>query len=167
MKRDATGDAADELIRGHGLAGRALFTFADRCSVSRTVCCSAARAMDQALQRVGALRGRHRIAARTTALSDADGDGNLRGDPVNEVSWATQAGYPLLATLQWLPLAAGLLLMIMREADLALVIGRLFAVGELVVAIDLYARIDASCRPASCSSPSASICSLTMLQPTG
>ena len=63
---------------------------------------------------------------------------------MNEVSWATQAGYPLLATLQWLPLAAGLLLMVMREQDLALLIGRLFAVGELVVAIDLYARIDGS-----------------------
>jgi len=61
---------------------------------------------------------------------------------VNEVLWAAQAGYPPLATLQWLPLAAAVLLMIMREDDLALVLGRLFAVAELVVAIDLYARID-------------------------
>ena len=50
----------------------------------------------------------------------------------------------MLATLQWLPLAGAVLLMIMREQDLALVLGRLFAVGELVVAIDLYARIDVS-----------------------
>jgi NADH-quinone oxidoreductase subunit M len=63
---------------------------------------------------------------------------------VNELLWATQAAYPPLATLQWLPLAGALLLLIMREADLALVLGRLFAVGELVVAIDLYARIDVS-----------------------
>ncbi|SBT08105.1 Proton-translocating NADH-quinone oxidoreductase, chain M [Candidatus Accumulibacter aalborgensis] len=63
---------------------------------------------------------------------------------MNEVSWTAQAGYPLLATLQWLPLAGAVLLMIMREQDLALVLGRLFAVGELVVAIDLYARIDVS-----------------------
>ncbi|HPU80634.1 NADH-quinone oxidoreductase subunit M [Accumulibacter sp.] len=61
---------------------------------------------------------------------------------MNEVLWAAQAGYPPLATLQWLPLAAAVLLMIMREDDLALVLGRLFAVAELVVAIDLYARID-------------------------
>lgn len=63
---------------------------------------------------------------------------------MSEILWATQAGYPPLATLQWLPLAAALLLLIMREADLALVIGRIFAVAELVVAIDLYARIDVS-----------------------
>ena len=63
---------------------------------------------------------------------------------MTEVLWGTQAGYPLLATLQCLPLAAAGLLLIMREDDLALVLGRLFAVGELVVAIDLYARIDVS-----------------------
>jgi NADH-quinone oxidoreductase subunit M len=63
---------------------------------------------------------------------------------VSEIFWATQAGYPLLATLQWLPLAGGLLLLVMREQDLALILGRLFAIGELVVAIDLHARIDVS-----------------------
>jgi len=63
---------------------------------------------------------------------------------VSEIWWAAQVGYPPLATLQWLPLAGGLLLLVMREDDLALVLGRLFAVGELVVAIDLYARIDVS-----------------------
>jgi NADH-quinone oxidoreductase subunit M len=63
---------------------------------------------------------------------------------VTEILWTTQAGYPPLATLQCLPLAGALLLLIMREDDLALVLGRLFAVAELVVAIDLYARIDVS-----------------------
>ena len=63
---------------------------------------------------------------------------------MSEILWAAQAGYPPLATLQCLPLAAALLLLIMREADLALVIGRIFAVAELVVAIDLYARIEVS-----------------------
>jgi len=63
---------------------------------------------------------------------------------VNEVLWAAQVGYPPLATLQWLPLAGALLLLIMREQDLALILGRVLAVGELVVAIDLYARIDVS-----------------------
>jgi len=52
---------------------------------------------------------------------------------VSEILWAAQAGYPPLASLQWLPLAAALLLLIMREADLALVIGRIFTVAELVV----------------------------------
>jgi NADH-quinone oxidoreductase subunit M len=84
---------------------------------------------------------------------------------VNEVLWAAQAGYPPLATLQWLPLAAAVLLMIMREDDLALVLGRLFAVAELVVAIDLYARIDVT-TAMSCSLPSASMCSPTMPRPT-
>ncbi len=65
---------------------------------------------------------------------------------MNEVAWAVQVGYPPLATLQWLPLAGAALLAIMREKDLALVLGRLFAVVELVVAIDLYARIDLSTR---------------------
>ncbi|WP_300451680.1 NADH-quinone oxidoreductase subunit M [Accumulibacter sp.] len=63
---------------------------------------------------------------------------------MNEVLWAAQAGYPPLATLQCLPLGGALLLLIMREQDLALILGRVFAVGELVVAIDLYARIDVS-----------------------
>ncbi|HNE40817.1 NADH-quinone oxidoreductase subunit M [Accumulibacter sp.] len=63
---------------------------------------------------------------------------------MNEVHWTALAGYPLLATLQWLPLAGAVLLAIMRDDDLALVLGRLFAVGELVVACDLYARIDAT-----------------------
>lgn len=61
---------------------------------------------------------------------------------ISELPWAAQANYPLLATLQWLA-SAGLLL-IMREAQLALFFGRLCAVAELVVAIDLYRRIDAS-----------------------
>ncbi|MCM8612939.1 NADH-quinone oxidoreductase subunit M [Accumulibacter sp.] len=61
---------------------------------------------------------------------------------MSEILWSTQAGYPLLATLQWLPLAGGLLLPLIRGQALALILGRLFAVGELVVAIDLHARID-------------------------
>jgi NADH-quinone oxidoreductase subunit M len=63
---------------------------------------------------------------------------------VSEVLWSTQAGYPLLATLQFLPLAGGLLLLLLRGQALALIVGRLFAIGELLVAIDLHARIDAS-----------------------
>ena len=61
---------------------------------------------------------------------------------MSEISWATQAGYPLLATLQCLPLAATMLLLIMRQHEQALRLGRLFAIAELAVAIDLYGRID-------------------------
>lgn len=63
---------------------------------------------------------------------------------MNEVHWAVLASYPLLATLQLLPLLGALLLLILRKARLAVAIGRLFAVAELVVALDLYARIEVS-----------------------
>ena len=63
---------------------------------------------------------------------------------MNEVPWAAQAGYPLLATLQCLPLAGAALLAIMREKDLALVLGRFCAGVELAVAVDLYARIESA-----------------------
>jgi NADH-quinone oxidoreductase subunit M len=60
------------------------------------------------------------------------------------ILWAAQAGYPPLATLQccrWrVPLAAA----DHARGSIWLVLGRLFAVAELVVAIDLYARIDVS-----------------------
>ena len=65
---------------------------------------------------------------------------------MNEWYWTAQAGYPLLATLQWLPLAGALLLLIIRRARLAVAVGRLFAVAELLVAVDLYLRIDLSTR---------------------
>lgn len=63
---------------------------------------------------------------------------------MNEILWATQAGYPLLATLQCLPLVAAALLLLMREHEQALRLGRLFAIAELAIAIDLYARIEVS-----------------------
>ena len=64
--------------------------------------------------------------------------------PVDELPWLAVAGYPPLATLQCLPLAGALLLLVMREDDLGRVLGRAFAVGELAVAVDLYARLDPS-----------------------
>jgi NADH-quinone oxidoreductase subunit M len=63
---------------------------------------------------------------------------------MSEVHWATLAGYPLLATLQLLPLLGALALLILRRARLAVAVGRLFAVGELFLALDLYRRIDVS-----------------------
>ncbi len=63
---------------------------------------------------------------------------------MNEVHWATLAGYPLLALLQVLPLLGALALLILRKAHLAVAVGRLFAVAELILALDLYRRIDVS-----------------------
>ncbi len=63
---------------------------------------------------------------------------------MNEVSWHVLAGYPPLAALQGLPLLAAALLAAMRDKSLALPLGRLCALLELVLAIDLYARIDVS-----------------------
>jgi NADH-quinone oxidoreductase subunit M len=63
---------------------------------------------------------------------------------MNEVHWAALAGYPLLAMLQLLPLLGALALLILRKARLAVAVGRLFAVAELVLALDLYRRIDVS-----------------------
>ena len=46
--------AADELIRGHGLAGRALFSFADRLQrLENRLLLSGGGALTQALQRLG------------------------------------------------------------------------------------------------------------------
>ncbi|MER2516588.1 NADH-quinone oxidoreductase subunit M [Candidatus Accumulibacter phosphatis] len=63
---------------------------------------------------------------------------------MNEVHWAALAGYPLLAMLQLLPLLGALALLILRKARLAVAVGRLFAVAELFLALDLYRRIDVS-----------------------
>jgi NADH-quinone oxidoreductase subunit M len=63
---------------------------------------------------------------------------------MNEVHWATLAGYPLLAALQLLPLLGALALLILRRARLAVTVGRLFAVAELILALDLYRRINVS-----------------------
>jgi len=63
---------------------------------------------------------------------------------VTEISWQLLGGYPLLATLQALPLLTAVLLAAIRKHDLALGIGRLSALVELALAVDLYARVDVS-----------------------
>mgnify|MGYP001189074679 CR=1 FL=1 len=63
---------------------------------------------------------------------------------MNAVHWAALAGYPLLAMLQLLPLLGALALLLLRKARLAVAVGRLFAVAELILALDLYRRIDVS-----------------------
>jgi NADH-quinone oxidoreductase subunit M len=65
---------------------------------------------------------------------------------VNELPWSAHARYPLLAILQWLPLIGAGVLLLMRDAPRAVFFGRLFAVAELGVAMDLYRQFDASAR---------------------
>jgi NADH-quinone oxidoreductase subunit M len=65
----------------------------------------------------------------------------------SELPWLGHAPYPLLATLQCLPLIGATLLWLLRKQHverLAVLLGRLFAVLELGVAIDLYRRLNAS-----------------------
>lgn len=59
-------------------------------------------------------------------------------------SWTGYAPYPLLATLQCLPLVGALLLWFCRERPYAVALGRLCAVLEFAVAIDLYRRLNAA-----------------------
>jgi len=61
---------------------------------------------------------------------------------VKEISWQLLGNYPLLATLQALPLLAAALLAVMRRNELALLVGRVCALLELALAGDLYARLD-------------------------
>lgn len=62
---------------------------------------------------------------------------------MNELSWSAHAAYPLLATLQWLPLAGAGLLLLLRDDRLAVLAGRLFAIAEFGLAIDLYRQLNA------------------------
>ncbi|HQO30406.1 MAG TPA: NADH-quinone oxidoreductase subunit L, partial [Accumulibacter sp.] len=61
---------------------------------------------------------------------------------MKEISWQLLGNYPLLATLQALPLLAAALLAVMRRNELALLVGRVCALLELALAGDLYARLD-------------------------
>lgn len=58
------------------------------------------------------------------------------------IFWAEQAGWPLLASLQLLPLAGALLLWRLGEQPLAIMLGRAVAVGVLALAIVLYRLFD-------------------------
>lgn len=63
---------------------------------------------------------------------------------LTETPWVAQAGYPVLATLQLLPLAALALVLAVRRHRWARILAASAAVAELGVAIDLFRRFDAS-----------------------
>ncbi len=62
---------------------------------------------------------------------------------MQEIHWSQQAAYPLLLTLQLLPLLGGVLLYFLRRKPWAENLGRAFFIAELLLAIDLYRHIDA------------------------
>ncbi len=55
-----------------------------------------------------------------------------------EIHWTAQSSYPILATLQLLPLAAVGVMLLLRGKRYVFLAALLFAVLELVVALDLY-----------------------------
>jgi len=59
-----------------------------------------------------------------------------------EILWSAQAGYPVLAVLQWLPLLGAAAVFALRERPAALLLARVVTGLELLVAVDLYRRFD-------------------------
>lgn len=59
-----------------------------------------------------------------------------------EIHWAQQAGYPILAALQLVPLAGAVIVFAIRRKPSAVLVSRLFAAASLLLAIDLYRHID-------------------------
>ena len=62
----------------------------------------------------------------------------------NEILWNQQAGLPLLACLQLLPLAGAALVLALGERPLAVLAGKVVALAELVLAIVVTSRINAT-----------------------
>lgn len=60
----------------------------------------------------------------------------------SELNWTVQADYPILASLQLLPLLAMLLVSALRDGRAVLRLGVIFALLELALAIDLYRHFD-------------------------
>ena len=60
----------------------------------------------------------------------------------SELNWSVQAAYPILGILQLLPLAAILLMQVLRRSRWALVAALVVSVAELLVALDLYRLYD-------------------------
>jgi NADH-quinone oxidoreductase subunit M len=61
-----------------------------------------------------------------------------------ELHWTLQAGYPILGTLQLLPVAVMLLLVLLRRSRLVYPVALVLAVAELLVALDLYRHFDSA-----------------------
>jgi len=63
---------------------------------------------------------------------------------IGELHWSLQAGYPVLAALQLLPLVAVVLMLLLRGRRPLYPLAIALALGELLLAIDLYRRFDTS-----------------------
>ncbi len=63
---------------------------------------------------------------------------------MTEIHWAQQAGFPLLGTLQALPLLGAGLLLMLGERRGVVILGRILVLAELLLAATLYRRIDIS-----------------------
>lgn len=63
---------------------------------------------------------------------------------LTEILWAQQAGWPLLAGLQLLPLFGAALVLALGERTAAVALGRLTALAELGVAVLVYRHVDAA-----------------------
>jgi NADH-quinone oxidoreductase subunit M len=61
---------------------------------------------------------------------------------MTELFWNQHAGWPLLASLQLLPLAGAALLLWLGERALSTFLGRAIALGELLLAVLLYRQFD-------------------------
>jgi NADH-quinone oxidoreductase subunit M len=62
---------------------------------------------------------------------------------ISELHWTAQAGYPVLATLQLLPLTAVLLLILLHGKRLLYPVAIGLSLAEFLLAVDLYRRFDA------------------------
>ena len=63
---------------------------------------------------------------------------------MTEISWTAQAGWPILAALQLLPLIGAAIVFALRERTAAVVLGRIVALAELMLGFVLYRHIDAT-----------------------
>lgn len=63
---------------------------------------------------------------------------------LNEIHWAQQSAYPILGMLQLVPLLGAGLLLLLGERSSTVAAGRLIALIELLLAIDLYRTIKAA-----------------------
>jgi len=63
---------------------------------------------------------------------------------ISEIHWTTQSAYPVLATLQMLPLLAVALMMALRGSRTLYPLGIILSLAELLLAFDLYRLFDAS-----------------------
>ena len=61
---------------------------------------------------------------------------------VNEIHWTVQSAYPILSTLQLIPVMAVVLMVLLRDQKILYPLAVLMAMIELFVAVDLYRHFD-------------------------